>query len=66
MRKLNKFEEVRNKLQMILEMLNRMPLEHGGANDVFAVTAKDMDNFLAEVTPDMDGDAVVGKAKTII
>ncbi|NRO78742.1 hypothetical protein [Lactobacillus helveticus] len=47
---MNKFEEVRNKLQMILEMLNRMPLEHGGANDVFAVTSKDMDNFLAEVT----------------
>ncbi|EEW67353.1 hypothetical protein HMPREF0518_1680 [Lactobacillus helveticus DSM 20075 = CGMCC 1.1877] len=50
MRKLNKFEEVRNKLQMILEILNCMPLEHGGANDVFAVTAKEMDNFLAEVT----------------
>lgn len=48
MRKLNKFEEVRNKLQMILEMLNRMPPEHGGANDVFAVTAKDIDNFLAD------------------
>lgn len=32
------FEEARNKLQMIEEMLNRMPLIHG-ENDVFKVTA---------------------------
>lgn len=63
---MNNFEEVRNKLQMIEEMLNRMPLEHGGANDVFAVTAKDMDDLLAEVTPDMDGSEVVAQAKPIL
>lgn len=36
------FEEARNKLQMIEEMLNRMPLIHG-ENDVFKVTADEMD-----------------------
>ncbi|MEK3679496.1 hypothetical protein [Lactobacillus crispatus] len=40
------FEEARNKLQMIEEMLNRMPLIHG-ENDVFKVTADEMDDFLA-------------------
>lgn len=63
---LDNFEEVRNNLQMIEEMLNRMPLEHGGENDVFAVTAKDMDDLLSNVTPDMNGKDVVEKAKPIL
>lgn len=64
--KLDNFEEVRNTLQMIEEMLNRMPLEHGGQNDVFAVTAEDMDNLLGNVTPDMNGSDVATKAKEIL
>lgn len=63
---LDNFEEVRNNLQMIEEMLNRMPLEHGGKNDVFAVTAEDMDDLLSNVTPDMNGKDVADKAKTIL
>ena len=63
---LDNFEEVRNNLQMIEEMLNRMPLEHGDENDVFAVTAKDMDDLLSNVTPDMNGKDVVEKAKPIL
>ncbi len=64
--KLDNFEEVRNTLQMIEEMLNRMPFEHGGQNDVFAVTAEDMDNLLSNVTPDMNGSDVATKAKEIL
>ncbi|MCT3602812.1 hypothetical protein EFS28_03275 [Lactobacillus acidophilus] len=64
--KLDNFEEVRNTLQMIEEMLNRMPLEHGGQNDVFAVTAEDMDNLLSNVTPDMNSSDVATKAKEIL
>lgn len=56
------FEEARNKLQMIEEMLNRMPLIHG-ENDVFKVTADEMDDFLASVTPDMDGKQVTEQGK---
>lgn len=63
---LDNFEEVRNNLQMIEEMLNRMPLEHGGENDVFAVTANDMDDLLSNVTPDMSGKDVIAKAKPIL
>ena len=63
---LDNFEEVRNNLQMIEEMLNRMPLEHGGENDVFAVTANDMDDLLSSVTPDMSGKDVIAKAKPIL
>lgn len=63
---LDNFEEVRNNLQLIEEMLNRMPLEHGGENDVFAVTANDMDDLLSNVTPDMSGKDVIAKAKPIL
>lgn len=63
---LDNFEEVRNNLQMIEEMLNRMPLEHGGENDVFTVTANDMDDLLSNVTPDMSGKDVIAKAKPIL
>ena len=64
MNKMN-FEEARNNLQMIEAMLNRMPLIHG-ENDVFKVTADEMDDFLANVTPDMDGKQVVEKGKKIL
>ncbi|MGN1284739.1 MAG: hypothetical protein ACI4TY_05510 [Candidatus Limosilactobacillus intestinavium] len=63
---LDNFEEIRNNLQMIEEMLNRMPLGRGGENDVFAVTAEDMDNLLSNVTPDMSGEKVAEKAKNIL
>lgn len=61
---MNKFEEVRNKLQLIAEMLNRMPLEH--SKDVFAKTASELDDLLANVTPDMDGEEVVKNAQPIL
>lgn len=59
------FEEARNKLQMIEKMLNRMPLIHG-ENDVFKVTADEMDDFLASVTPNMDGKQVTEQGKKIL
>lgn len=64
MKKLKNFEEVRNKLQMIVEMLNRMPLEH--SRDVFAKASQALDDLLANVTPDMDGKEVAQKAKALL
>lgn len=64
MEKLDKFEEVRNKLQIIEEILNRMPLEH--SKDIFAKTSEKMDDLLASITPDMEGETVARSAKAIL
>ena len=59
------FEEARNNLQMIEEMLNQMPLIHA-ENDVFNATADEVDDHLANVMPDMDGNQVTEQGKKIL